>query len=35
VILNKKLKAIYPAEIQEISFKPNLIEKDKVILEVI
>lgn len=35
VILNKKLRASYPAEIQEISINPNLIEKDKIIIEVI
>lgn len=34
VILTKKLKAIYPAEIQEISFNTNLIEKDEVVLEI-
>ncbi|MCX8095463.1 MAG: NAD(P)/FAD-dependent oxidoreductase [Caldisericia bacterium] len=35
LIINKKLKASYPAEIQEILINPNKIEKDEIIIEVL
>lgn len=35
VILKKRIKAIYPAEIQEISINTNLIERDELIIEFI